>query len=321
MSKGKNKNPLSSGTDKVEKNPPWLLIILAIITLFGTITAAYFSYRGAVVPTELIISKTETAQAKVTEIFTPYHIITPLPTVTTTPIPLSPTDTNMYQILIDTYHGGNFFKGLQTVVLQEKGFEFTNTSSPLNSAMLSDFDILIIDFAFYTDGKGSFTNDEIVAIKNYINRGGRVLLNGVGWVWILYGHAPIEEYPLNLIAKDYGCEYLDDNVWNVVSNTSPVFNSNFMSSNHPITKNVIRLADPGTVPGSIRVTSPAIPIIWGDNDTVGAERKVNPVTLAISNIGNGKIVCSSIGNYIVNQSNDFDSSQLRENILLWLTEN
>ena len=57
-------------------------IIIAVITLAGTLGAAYFISRGNTRPTEMIISATETAQAR--ETFTIEHLST------FTPVPLKP---------------------------------------------------------------------------------------------------------------------------------------------------------------------------------------------------------------------------------------
>lgn len=72
---GKRKSPV-----KIDLNA----IIIAIITLIGTLGAAYFISRGNIKPTEMIISATETAQAKITFTVEPSETFTSLPTNTNT---------------------------------------------------------------------------------------------------------------------------------------------------------------------------------------------------------------------------------------------
>jgi len=62
-------------------------IIIAIITLIGTLGAAYFISRGNIKPTEMIIGATETAQAKVIFTLQPSQTFSPVPTSTSTPTP------------------------------------------------------------------------------------------------------------------------------------------------------------------------------------------------------------------------------------------
>lgn len=235
-----------------------------------------------------------------------------LPTSTPAPLP------SVARVLIDTYHGSDLLGSTHKQLLRKRGFEFEKATGAFTTKQLSSYDILMVDLAYYGDQNQEFSDDELIAIKEHISQGGSVFLSGLGWVWTSYGRRPIEEYPLNIIAEEYGIWFVDDYVWNVEDDTSPIFHAPFMNMEHPITQGVSQIAAPGMVPGSLIVEPPALPIIWGDDSTEGFWDNKNPVILAAASVGEGKIVCLQHGSYVTSLSDEYDNFRLFENILMWL---
>nr|QNO58123.1 hypothetical protein HJJEBIEG_00025 [Methanosarcinales archaeon ANME-1 ERB7] len=58
----------------------------------------------------------------------------------------------------------------------------------------------------------SFTQGEIDAIVKYVQQdGGGLFLTGLGWSWVAYHpESTIDEYPMNVIATNFGMEFFDD---------------------------------------------------------------------------------------------------------------
>jgi hypothetical protein len=243
----------------------------------------------------------------------------PQPTETQTSPPTiapSPTIPKQYRVLLDTYHGTELLESSHRRLLQNRGLTIELATSALTRDQLLNYDVLMIDLPRYFEGKAEFTDEEVMAITEYVSQGGGVFLIGLGWVWV--ENRKIEEYPLNLISNEYGIWFASDYVWNVVDDVSPTFYPPFMNTEHPITQGIRLIASPESVPSSLIVESPAVPIVWGDDKTEGGSHAKNPVVLAAASVGEGKIVCLQHGGYIQNFSNEYDDFKLLENILLWL---
>ena len=248
---------------------------------------------------------------------------TPEPTEIPTPVPSAdkPTVSSQYRVLLDTYHGGETLSSVEETLLQNKGFQFENATGPFTANLLSNYDVLVIWLPQYSDGQTRFIDDELIAIRDYVYEGGSAFLIGLGWVWTDYQKESIEEYPLNIIVDGSGIYFTDAHIvsnGNDGDNETPVtFYSPFINE-HPITQNVNKVrAKEKAVPGSLMVESPAIPIIFGDDNTKDTQGVKNPVILAVTTLGDGKIVALQHNKY-VKLSDEFDNFQLLENVLMWL---
>jgi hypothetical protein len=232
-------------------------------------------------------------------------------------------ESRTYRILIDEYHGYDpIGDEHRKRLLRDDGFYFETATEAYDAEKLYQCDILIFDLAWHFGEKVDFTDDELEMIKKYTRQGGSVFLVGKAWVWTepAYGNRPIEEYPQNIIAKDYGIWFEDKYVWNVADDTTPILHAPFMDLDHPIVQGVSEVGpdESGSVPGSLRVNEPALPVIWGDYDTEAFGEK-NPVVLAAANAGESRIVALHDSAYISN-SDKYDNNLLLENILMWLVE-
>ncbi len=247
---------------------------------------------------------------------------------TTAPIQSSTqTNSNQYRILLDTYHGST----LPIENISNK-FIVKEATTSITSDVLSDYKVLVINFAKYGN-KPQYTTQEILDIRDFIQKGGNVLLVGLGWVWV-GENSSIADYPLNSIAKDSGIFFTDryiDNVGGVNQKINPIIFHQPFIINNSITQGVSQIGAAQSVPGSLDVESPAVALISGDNDTQDSGGYKNPVILASSTLGNGKIICLQHSNYLIPyvdkyndnkySPSDFDNSKLLENIITWLANN
>jgi hypothetical protein len=225
-----------------------------------------------------------------------------------------------YRVLIDEYHGEELFGSRQKRQLESLGFECVTIKQAYSSQMLSEFDVLAIWFARYFEGRiPQFSEDEVSMIRDYIDRGGNAFLIGLGWVWRQYEKRPIEEYPLNLIVQDHGIFFTETMISEVAGvhyKDSPITFSKPFMAEHAITQGVNVTGAPDSVSGSLLVDPPAIPIIWGDDNTKDSDGVQNPVVLAVTSARKGRIVCLQHANYV--KYLRYDNAVLLENILTWL---
>jgi hypothetical protein len=77
------------GTQQPQSSKDLTVIITAILGTIGTVTVAYFAFRGNIAPVELAISATQTAESRLTQV----ALSAVQPTSTDVPIP-TPTLTN-----------------------------------------------------------------------------------------------------------------------------------------------------------------------------------------------------------------------------------
>ncbi len=77
-----------------------------------------------------------------------------------------------------------------------------------------------------------------------------------------------------------------------------------MDTSHPITRHLQRVStDPGAKSGSLQVTSPAIPIIWGDYATQSSYGTKNPVVIAAAATTSwGKVVSVQHHDYVTSDN-------------------
>lgn len=226
-----------------------------------------------------------------------------------------------YRVLVDEYHCRELFTAQHKQQLKDCGFELEVAREAYTRELLSEMDILIIWFTRYFEGiYPQFSAAEIEMIKDYVDSGGGLFLLGLGWAWTEYeNQPPIDEYPLNLISSDYGIRFTEakiSEIGGVHFKESPITFSRPFMTEHPITEGVTQIGSPDSVPGSLVVTPPAVPIIWGSNATKDSTGARNPVVLAAANVGAGRIVCLQHGGYVVHSG--YDNFALLKNILTWL---
>ncbi len=104
--------------------------------------------------------------------------------------------------------------------LHDWGYIGREIAEPLTPAQLSDLRLLVIGNAW-----GSFTAEEVDAVRNYVARGGGLMIVGLGWSWRQYrssgefvceghmhgqNHADMATYPMNVIAAPFGMRWLAD---------------------------------------------------------------------------------------------------------------
>jgi hypothetical protein len=292
------------------------------------------------VPPDLVIAK-KLLLDKITEINKSIKSVstpTETPTVVAASSVLTPTLTatntpsQQYRILVDTYHGEHLVEDgtLDSWKLQNSGLVLETTTNSVTLDELSGYDGLVIHFSGYGENNKHFTEDEIRGIREYINQGGNVFLIGLGWVWTTYVEKPIEEYPLNIIAEGSGIYFTDRHISDVAGvhyEEAPItFRKPFMAE-HSITEGVNQIGASKKAPGSLNVSLPAVPIVWGDASTIDSGGISNPIILAASSVGKGKIVCLQHGSYVVSFvdkyddqdfPDEYDNLELLENILAWL---
>lgn len=290
--RGKKKED-NSNEDKGSLN--WTQIIVAVIGLTGVIVAA-------------IISRSPTT-----------HQSTQAPTDNVA-------SAKSRRVLLDIYHGQPIVD-IGSYSTWNLGFEFEELQTPLTAEILRSYDIYLLYLPRYTGNQHPLTFDELTTIRNYIDSGGNVFLIGLGWVWT--DDNPNQEYPLNIIAKGYGIEFTSDFI-NTVNGVhykeSPIAFDISTMKEHPITKGIKQIGAALSAPGTLDVSSPAIPLIWGKNTNA---RATEPVILAAVELpNNGKLVTLQHSNYIrpfdISQYENqkfpdiYDNLELFQNILDWL---
>lgn len=225
------------------------------------------------------------------------------------------------RILVDEYHGEQLFSPRLVNELRGYGFGTVRFTEPYTYVQLAEYDILAIWFTRYFEGqRAQFTEADKQIIRQYLKDGGSALLIGLGWAWTEYEDRPsINEYPLNFITEPHGIFFTAakiDTVAGVHYKQSPVSFSRPFMANHPVTVSVNQIGSPDSVPASLVVSGPAIRLVWGDNETYDADGAKNPVILAATNIGNGRVICLQHAGYITHMG--YDNFTLLRNILTWL---
>jgi hypothetical protein len=90
-------------------------------------------------------------------------------------------------------------------LLSSNGFTLNLASTPLNATNLALTSVLFIGNAW-----GSFTTNEIEAVRQYVANGGGLFLAGLGWSWMAYHTGmTMNDYPMTQIAAPYQVGWLD----------------------------------------------------------------------------------------------------------------
>jgi hypothetical protein len=94
--------------------------------------------------------------------------------------------------------------------LSEEEITVTNLAEPTSPEKLEGYAVLVIarPHARLMDA------DEAEVICQYVENGGGVLMVGVGWFWAQCNPTlPMTDFPLNVLGRRLGVEFLDDIVW------------------------------------------------------------------------------------------------------------
>ena len=112
------------------------------------------------------------------------------------------------KVLITTGHGepwvgGSDYEDFRNA-LEAQGYDVVITPGKITSDTLSGASILFMSCA-----GPSLEDDEIRYIQSFVNRGGGLFMQGLGWSWVQYQHLPLEDCPMNKLAKPYGFRWID----------------------------------------------------------------------------------------------------------------
>ncbi len=93
--------------------------------------------------------------------------------------------------------------GLRTE-LDARAYDFQAAPFPLTNTFLQGLGVLIVG-----DAWGSFSSDEVEAVRAFVADGGGLLLLGLGWSWEPYHPGTtIEDYPMMKLAAPFGIRWL-----------------------------------------------------------------------------------------------------------------
>jgi hypothetical protein len=96
-------------------------------------------------------------------------------------------------------------------------------AAPITKESLDQVSVLIVGNAW-----GSFTAQEVEAVRQFVQNGGGLLLAGLGWSWSAYNPtATMQDYPMHEIAAPYGGRWLRDTITDSTDqvNGYPIFRS------------------------------------------------------------------------------------------------
>ena len=229
---------------------------------------------------------------------------------------------NYRRIFADEYHGLEPFTSRIARELKDYGFEVVKSNRSFTSEQLKKYDLYVVWFPrYFGHDLAQFTDDDLSALYDYLNRGGAAFLIGLGWAWTDHEKRPIEQYPLNNITDEHGIYFTETMIHSVAGvhfkKSDVTFFKPFMAD-HPITTGVEKIGSHDSAPGTLIVEAPAVPLVWGSNQTKDADGVVNPVILASTNVGRGKIVCLQHRGYVNYEG--YDNFKLLKNILDWLAD-
>ena len=112
------------------------------------------------------------------------------------------------KVLISVSHGEYFNKSNANKFVNytnNLGFEVQFLNNEINENVLQTSGILISGSAWL-----DFKDSEILAIKDFVNNGGILLLAGLGWSWLVYHpEKTLDELPANKLGKEFGMRWVD----------------------------------------------------------------------------------------------------------------
>jgi len=128
---------------------------------------------------------------------------------------------------IGTYGSSGF-----AALLESNGYSISRiTDKPITSEKLKGYDVLVLMGSFR-----NYTDDEVNAIKEFVNKGGGLYLVGINWGDI----DGDQNFAFNKIAKSFGVSFANNEI--VTDTQHYIFFSNFVAVNdirpNPVTNNV-----------------------------------------------------------------------------------
>lgn len=91
--------------------------------------------------------------------------------------------------------------------LSSKGYTFTTQPNDITASSLTNIDILIIGNDW--NGNSPYLQSEITAIKDFVAKGGGLMIIGLGWSY----SGNVANYPMNQVASNFGFQFTDDIIY------------------------------------------------------------------------------------------------------------
>jgi hypothetical protein len=227
-----------------------------------------------------------------------------------------------FKVLYDGYHsiyGASFFNPFNSRLPDQFIVEYTY--EPLTEEGLSGCDMLGIAHPIV-----AYSAEEIYHIKKFVERGGGLLAMGTGWAYVDYFHNPIEDYPLNQIAREFGVSMNDDFI------TDPTNYHTLGGVNYPVFTNFA--VHPVSVglsavyagwPSSFTIAGNAVPIVRGDEDAYSAnyhhpvyEAGDFPPIAVASEYNKGRVIFCGNDGFVHVCLDDYDNLKFGLNMFYWL---
>lgn len=171
---------------------------------------------------------------------------------------------NTNQIVIASGHGEWLNYNNATTLrsnLQSNGYTVTNLTGSITAAALTGKGVLMIG-----NGWQTYTIAEKLAIQNYVQGGGGLLMLGLGWSWVSYNSGGLAAYPMNQIGSMFGLYWTDTNISDATNqaNGQPLF-----ATFYPASATAMTVGDACSQIESITATYPTnLPDILQNNATV-----------------------------------------------------
>jgi hypothetical protein len=228
-----------------------------------------------------------------------------------------------FAILYDGFHTfiGEDFYGIFNSELSTQ-FSIESTNEVLTREKLSNYNTLVIPTPVEI-----FSGEEIQNIMNFVEEGGGLLLMGNGWYWVDYHYRPIEDFPFNQIAKEFGVTINDDVIIDPTNYHAPdgpgytVFTS---FTPHAVTKGLSEVYS--LCASSLSIVGDAVPIVMGDEDSYsGYHESVyqageSPPVAAAVKYGKGRVILLGhdcfFGDVCVHE---YDNLKFGMSIIKWLS--
>lgn len=202
------------------------------------------------------------------------------------------------RILFDEYHAAQ--KPSECLLnikseLQNRGYILSFFGKQINLPLLSDYDAVVV----FIPSRG-FSEDEIRAIKSYVEDGGGLIIFGENGEY-MKGRGI--NSVVNSVSTLFGIEFNKDVVLDSEINKDgeekyPII-KNF--GEHPITRDIEGI---GYISGcSLTVRSPAIALAFGNPTTIaGGREKENVVVSAVAEYGKGRVLAVGDIDFLVGSS-------------------
>ena len=133
---------------------------------------------------------------------------------------------NLKTILLTTGHSewqGGANSDSFKLELEPKGYTVTRYSGSISSSALSGISVVIVGNAW-----GAITQQEILALQNFVSGGGGLLLMGLGWSWEPYNQgSTLDDYPMNQLGEVFGIRWIDGYISDPTNNYQgqPIFHT------------------------------------------------------------------------------------------------